>query len=543
MNRFIQKTRQVIFERQKDILGSTLILAFTIIISRIFGILRYRTLTYFFTPDELDIFIASFRIPDFLFEMIITGALSAAFIPIFIKYQKNTDQLHKNISSIINLIFLSLFILIFVVFLLADFIVPLLTPGFVQNPSKIKTIVFFSRMLMISQLPLMVGGYIFSGMAQANRYFLITAIAPILYNIGIILGTIFLSPMLWITGPFVGVVIGAFLFFLAQSPVPFLIDFKYQFAFQKKIIHEFITLFLPRLFTVIATQIDLTFDLILSSLLGAGSYTVFFFSQHIQFFPVSFFGMSLAQASLPYLSDLYKEKKIDAFRRIFIDSILQMLFFSIPVSALLIFARTPIVRIFFGGKRFDFAATNETALTLSYFALSIPQHTIFYFLSRSFYAMHDTRTPFFINTISVIINILLSTFFVIILKLPVWSLALAFSISITINVIMLLSSFYAKVNGVNLNKLFTNTTKIIIASLISSLFAYPMMRFLDGLIFDTTRTLNVFLLLFITFSIFSSIYLFIAWFIEIDEIYIIGKLLIKAKEIKRKFVEIYTDVG
>lgn len=542
MEKFLNNTKKFIFLQQKDILSSAIVLALMIAFSRVFGFLRYRTLATFFPKEELDIFLASFRIPDFIFEILITGALTSAFIPIFIKYKKNSEELSKNISSIINFMIGVLFLFIILVFFCSPFIIPLLTPGF--SADKIKLIINLSRIILLTQLPFLVLGNILSGMAQAHKMFIVTAIAPILYNLGIIAGTVIFARSFWIYGPIIGVIVGAIIFFVVQIPTLFVINFQFRFfTAQKNVLVEFVRLFTPRVLSVMTTQIDLTIDLILATLLGSGSYTIFFFAQHLQLFPVSFIGMSFGQASLPYLSDLYKENKLVEIKKIFVDSLLQILFLTIPISLFFIFARTPIVRFFFGGVKFDWEGTVQTAITLSYFAISLPFHAIFYFITRSFYALYDTKTPFIINVVSVGINSALSLFFVFVLKLPVWSLAISFSIAIICNVMLLLFFFYKKAQSFEFLRLFNHTIKIYIASVMSSAFAYPAMKFADGFILDTTRTINVFFLIAVTFSLFALVYLFLSWLLNIEEIYILGRLLLKMKEMKKKIVEMYTDTG
>ncbi|OGK16254.1 hypothetical protein A3H80_02700 [Candidatus Roizmanbacteria bacterium RIFCSPLOWO2_02_FULL_37_19] len=542
MERILIQTKKVIFQKQQDILSSAIILSLMIIISRFFGLIRYRTLATFFTKEELDIFFASFRLPDFVFEMLITGALSAAFIPIFIKYKKNPEALRSNISSIINFIMGGLFIIMTISLVAAEPITRAMTPGF--SEMQIQNVISLSRILIISQLPFLVLGNIMSGIAQANRIFIVTAIAPVVYNIGIILGTIFLSESFWIYGPVIGVVIGAFLFFIVQFPIVYIVNFDYQLhRFKRDILHEFSTLFVPRTLSVLTNQIDLTIDLMLSTLLGPGSYTIFFFSQHLQLFPVSFVGMAFGQAALPYVSNLYKENKLSAIRKLFVDSILQLFYVSVPLSFFFIFARTPIVRLVFGGRKFDWIGTNLTAFTLSVFAISIPMHTIFYFITRSFYATHDTKTPFIINFFSVFINLSLSFFFILVLKWPVWSLALAFSIAIIVNVLLLLIAFYRKIGGYNLVKLFKNSIKIYLTAFLASLGPYFVLKVFDELILDTARTINVFILLSIVFGLFGLAYLFFSWLFTVEEIYILGKLFMKVRALKKQIEEIYTEAG
>lgn len=542
MEKFLNNTKKFIFLQQKDILSSAIILSLMIIVSRLFGFLRYRTLATFFAKEELDLFLASFRLPDFVFEVLITGALTSAFIPLFIKYEKNKEELSTSISSIINVMMAGLFFFILLMFLAAPLVIPALTPGF--SSDKISTIISLSRFLLIAQLPFLVLGNILSGMAQANKIFIVTAIAPILYNVGIVTGTVFLSHSWWIYGPAVGVSLGALLFLLVQIPTVFVINFRFRWlTVRRAVVKEFIHLFLPRVFSVITTQIDLTIDLVLATLLGSGSYTIFFFAQHLQLFPVSFIGMAFGQASLPYLSDLYKENKLLEIKKIFVDSALQILFLTVPLSFFFVFARTPIVRLFFGGEKFDWEGTVKTAKTLSYFAFSLPFHALFYFITRSFYALYDTKTPFIVNLFSVAVNTILSVLFVFVFRWPIWSLALSFSLAITFNIFLLLALFYRKIQTFALSYLFKQSVKIYGAGFFASLCAYPIMKLTDGLILDTTRTINVFFLLVITGLLFFLVYFFLAWFFNIEEIYMLSKLVLKMKEMKKKLVEVYTDVG
>ena len=494
----------------------------------------------YFTKEQLDIFFAAFRVPDFVYELIITGALSSAFIPIFIKYKKNPETLKENMSSIINVMMLILIIFMTITLIFADKIIPLTIPGF--NARDTQIVIQLSRIFLISQLPFMVLGNIFSGIGQANKTFILTAIAPIVYTVGLICGTVFLSSSMGVYGPALGVSIGAFLFFLIQFPIIFVVKFSYKFfTFKRDVIREFFTLIVPRTLTVFSSQIDNTIDLILATLVGGGSYTIIYFAQRLQLFPVAFVGMSFGQASLPYVASLYKERDFPTIQKLFVNSILQVLYVSIPLSLFFIFARTPLVRIAYGGDKFDWNATVLTAIALSAFALSVPIHSIFYFITRAFYAFHDTKTPFFINVFAIIINAILSCTFILVLKLPIWSLGLSFSIAITINVIILLIVFYRRIKGFRITKLLMHTGKIYVISFISALPAYGIIKILDTLVFDTTRTINVFFLLIISGFVFGICYLFTSWFFAVEEVYILGKLLLKFKALRRRITEVYTE--
>lgn len=511
-----------------------------IVLARLFGFLRYRILAGFFTKEELDIFFASFRIPDLVFEILITGALTTTFIPIFVKYQKNKEDLDLNISSIINfiLILMTLFIIILLIFL--DKITVIITPGYSQD--KIAQIISFSRILLSGQLPFLILGNILTGIGQANKIFILSAVAPLVYNLAIIITTLFFTNYFSLLAPVLGTVLGAVLFLIIQIPILFKSRFSYRFIFKKtKALLEFTHLVLPRTITVIVSQIDATVDLILTTLLGSGAYTVFYLAQHLQLFPISVIGIAFGQAALPYLSEIYQERKIEDFKKIVVDSILNLFFLTIPIASFFIFARTPLVRLFFGGQKFDWEGTVQTAITLSYFAFSIPLHTIYYFLTRCFYALLDSKTPFLISVASIAINTFLSFFFIFFFHLPVWSLAVSFSIATFFNVFLLLIFLWIKLKGLNYHLVIIETLKMLIAASFSSLIGYYLIKFFDGLIFDTSRTINVFFLLFSGGIIYFVLYLFISWIIDVKEIYLITKLLIKAKEYQRKIVEIYTQ--
>lgn len=516
-----------------------MILASMIVVSRFFGFLRYRILVSYFSKEELDIFFASFRIPDLIFELLITGAFTSSFIPVFLKYQQQKDHLDEHISSIINFILLAMVVIIGILLIFLDQIVLMIAPGF--NSVKNAQIIFYSRLLLLIQLPLLIVGNIFTGIGQANKTFFLTAIAPIVYNLAIIAFTWFFSSQLSLLAPVLGVLAGSFLFTLIQIPL-FFGSFHFTFVFKRTAaVIEFMRMTIPRMVTVMVAQIDTTIDLTLATLLGGGSYTIFYLAQHLQLLPVSVIGVAFGQASLPYLTEMYQQKRIEEFRKIIIDTVLSLFFFTIPIMSFFMFARTPLVRLFFGGQKFDWEATVATALTLSYFALSLPFHTIYYFLSRCFYAFLDTKTPFFISVFSVLLNSLMSVVFIVLLKYPVWSLAVAFSFSMIVNVILLSFFLSVKLHGLDFIFLVVESTKMLVATFCSSLFSYYVMKLLDGLVFDTSRTINVFFLLVVVGGVYFLLYLFLTWFFNVKEVYLVAKLILKAKEYQKKILEIYSS--
>ncbi|MDO8497646.1 MAG: murein biosynthesis integral membrane protein MurJ [bacterium] len=541
MDRLLTRTRQFIFAKQTSMISSTLIISAMFIVARAFGFLRYRVLAGYFVKEQLDVFYAAFRMPDLVFEILITGALTTSFIPFYMKYRHNKELHSEQISSIINAITLSLVIFIIIFTLLLPHVMFLITPGF--SKEKNDQIIYFSQILLISQLPFLTLGNFLTGISQAHKMFLVPAIAPILYNIPIIIMTFFFAPTLGLSAPLIGVVLGAFLFFMIQLPILFWSDFSYLVVIKRtKELVDFFKMTIPRIFTVIVSQIDATIDLSLASLLGAGSYTVFYLGQHLQLLPVSVIGIAFSQASLPYLSEMQKENNMDGFRKVIVESVLNLFFFSIPITSLLIFARTPIVRLFFGAEKFDWDATRLTALTLSYFALSLPFHTIYYFITRCFYALFDSRTPFYVSLITIFINTILSLTFILVYHLPVWSLAVSFSTAMIMNTIILFFILHARLQKLDLHGLFVETSKIIGATILSSLPVYYFIKLFDNLILDTSRTINVFFLMSLAAVLYFLLYLFLSWIFNIRQVYLIGRMIMKAKEYQKKVLEIYTGI-
>ncbi len=541
MNHLLKKTKEFVFAQQTSIFSSTLILAGMMILSRLAGFMRYRILATYFTKEELDVFFAAFRIPDLMFEILIIGAISTAFIPFFIEYQRRKEKQGEIISSIINAVtlVLGIFMIVFVVFL--PHLAPLIAPGF--NAAQTAKLILYSRILVLGQLPFLVLGNFLTGISQAKKAFLIPALAPIVYNISIIVFTILFKENLYMLAPIVGVVVGAFLFLIIQLPILKIAQFKYELVLtQSKEVYRFFRSAIPRILTIAVSQIDTTIDLTLCTLLGPGSYTVFYLAQRLQLLPVSVIGMSFGQASLPYLADLYQSKKNEELKKIIIDSMLSIFFFTVPAAAFFIITRTPTVRIFFGGEKFDWEATVLTATTLTYFSLSLPLHAVYYFLARCFYAIFDTKTPFYISAVTIFFSAILSIFFTLMLHLPVWSLALSFSITMSLRSIMLFVFLQKKIPGLAIGELISGSIKILLAAFNSAIPTYFLMRLLDGLIIDTSRTLNVFILLIVGFIVYSSLYLFLSWLFGIKEVYIITQMAMKVKTYSKKTTELYKGV-
>lgn len=531
-------------EKQTSVGSAALVLVSMVFTSRILGLIRDRLLASRFTPDQLGVYFAAFRLPNLLFELLVMGALTSAFIPVFTKYiaQKNEGEASKMASSVINISFLILLFISIPIFIFANSISKFLAPGF--DPAQIEQMAGFTRFMIVFQVfPLFIGNF-FTGILQSHNLFLIPALAPVVYNVGIILGIVILTPFLALSAPVVGVGIGAFFFMLIQVPLLFKVKYRH---FWKANIHdpgvrEVGKLMGPRTFGLAISQIDSTIDLILSSLLGARMVTVFTFAQQLQQLPIGLFGVTVAQAALPTLSAFSVKEDGRQFKETIIGSINQILFFVLPISALFIVLRIPVVRLVFGATRFDWEATVLTGMTLSMFSLSLFAQAIVQVLARGFYALYDSKTPVLVGVLSIATNSVLSIVFVQFMKLPVWSLGLSTSIASLLNMVALLFLLDRKVGKFPRMDLLVPPLKMFLASLITGFALFFPLKLFDQLVFDTTRTFGLILLTGVSGTAGLSTYLFLTWVMGVGEVHSFINLISKIRKPRAILLEPASEV-
>lgn len=451
--------------QSKSITGAAILLGSASFVSRFIGIIRDRIFAHQFgTGDILDTYFAAFRIPDLIYNLVIVGALSAGFIPIFTKaLEKNKKEAWQITSGIINILGFSLIIICSLLFIFAPQLVPYLVPGF--NQSKLQTTIEITRIMFLS--PILLGlSSIVSGVLQSFKAFLIYSLTPIFYNLGIIIGALFLVPLFGIKGLAYGVVLGALLHLLIQLPSLIHYGFKYhpRLFLQNKNIKHLGKLMIPRTLGLATTQLNLIVITIFASTIGVGSVAVFNFANNIQHFPVGIVGISFAIAAFPTLSTLMaKNKKNDLINHLS-QTIRQILFFIIPLTIIFLLLRAQIVRVVLGSGHFDWNDTIRTANTLAFFTLSLLAQALIPLLVRTFFVLHDTWTPFLVGLVSSLINIIAGIY----LKslLGVSGLALAFSLSMIIQLALLWLTLRDKLGTLHESKMISSILKISAASIV-----------------------------------------------------------------------------
>lgn len=540
----MKKIWAIITKKQTTIGSAALILALMVLASRVLGLFRDRLLSNYFGPDELGVYFAAFRIPNFIFELLVMGALTSAFIPVYAKHiaEGQEDEAKKIASTLINLSLVVLFVLLIPTYVGADWISRALAPGF--SEAQIVQMSAFTRFMVIFQVAPLLIGNVFTGILQSHNLFFIPAFAPVIYNIGIIIGIVALAPTMGLWGPVTGVGIGAVLFVLIQIPLIWRVGYRHSLKFYTRLsgVREVGKLMGPRTFGLAISQIDTTVDLMLASLLGARMVTIFNFAQHLQHLPVGLFGTTVATAALPSLSQLSGRDKQKEFVEVVTAAIHQILFLVLPVSALFVVLRIPIVRLVFGASQFDWAATVATGMTLSAFSISLFAQAIIQVLARGFYALYDSRTPVTIGVVTVLLNSVLSTLFVLVFHLPVWSMGLSTSIACILNALLLFYFLNKKVGGFLTVRFMVPACKMGIAALITGVSLYVPLKLFDQLVFDTTRTFGLLMLTGLSGAVGLTTYIFLSWVMGVEQVQSLFRFTKRLQNIRGFFMEPAAEV-
>jgi len=543
---FWRNGSSIFSRKQANILSAATVIMGAVAMSRLLGLFRDRLLagTFFGGQEwQLDVYFAAFRIPDMIFQLLVLGALSAAFIPVFSRYlEKKEKEAYYLSSSVIN--FLMVFFILFalIVFIFAEPLVKLIAPAF--NPVEINLMVNLTRIMLLAQLFFCLSNFL-TGMIQSHQRFLIPALSPVAYNLGIIFGIVVLGRWLGIYGPTIGVVLGAFLHLIIQLPLALKLGLRYSFVFDWRHpgVRQIARLMLPRTLALAVYQIELTVAVFLATSLAAGSLSIFYFAQHLMNLPIGLFGITIGQAALPTLSRESSEKGFDKFKKTFLSSFNQILYLALPASAILLVLRIPAVRIVFGAASFPWKATLLTGQVLAIFSISIFAQAIVQLLVRGFYALHDTKTPFWIGALAVLTNVSLSFIFIFRLDLGILGLAWATTLASFLQTGLLLIFLNRAIGGFDKKEFFIPPIKMGVATVLTAVALWVPMRFLDKFILDTTRTINLIVLTIIATFSGMMVYLVLSYVLKITELksfISLAKRLGRWQEVLKKSEEMIT---
>lgn len=520
--------------RQSSILSGASILMVAVFASKFLGLIRDRLLVHNFSSSQAAVFFAAFSLPDFLFNLLIFGALSVAFIPVFTEHLNKFGEkdAFKFASNILNL---SLLLFGVVIIAAGFFIGPInsiAVPGFKGVQKELTD--YLTQIILLGQFILVIGAF-FVGIAQSYQRFIIPALAPLFYNLGIIIG-ILLSPYLGIAGPAWGVVLGAAMHVLIQLPLVSRLGFshKLSFDFMDKGVREVVKLISFRNIGLAVEQLSERVGIALASLIASSgsSITILTFAQHLQTVPIGLFGATIAQAALPVLAKEQAQEDMESFKSTLLTTMHQILFLTLPATAILIVLRIPVVRLVFGASQYTWADTVLTGRTVAFLALGLSAQSVILLFVRGFYALKDTRSPVLISVATVALNIGLSSLFILKLHWQVWSLGLSYAITSITSGLLLLHLLNRKVRGFSPYLLFIPAAKMFLATLILAVALYLPIKALDQVIFDTTRTVNLIILTSIASFFGIGIYLLLVWWLKVRELYTFVNLFKKFTQVR-----------
>lgn len=511
--------------KKNSVTGASVILIITLFLSNVLGMLRDHFLTQKIPTDILSVYYAAFRIPDFIFNILILGAITSAFIPIFTTLisQKKEKEAWEVTSSVINLALIFLFAISIILLFLMPILVPLFVPGF--DSVKQAEVTKLARIMLLS--PIFFGmSYIIGGVLNSYKRFLVYALAPLVYNLIIILGTLLFADKYSITAVAIAVVGGAFLHFLIQVPVAVKLGFKYQLKifFHHWGVRRIGILMLPRSIALGMNQIMLLVFTAIASSLGGSSVAVYNLADNIQTMPMVVFGTSFATAVFPSLSEAVSSDRLNDFGAQIQKVMRTILFFLVPMTAILILLRTEIIRLILGSGFFGWEQTIATANVLGILSLSIVFTGLSALFSRGFYALHNTKTPMIITLINVILSIILGK--ILSINYGILGLAMGFSIGSFVGILIYYFSLRQKIKFEREGKVIIFILKIVFATLIMSVVIQET-KTIVGYFVDMQRFWGVALKTFASLGIGVGIYLLFCWIFGCEEIKAVKFILAK----------------
>lgn len=504
--------------------GGAVLIAFFSIIAKFIGLLRDRLLATTFGADRiLDIYYVSFRLPDLIFNTLVLGALSAAFIPVFVRlWEKDTNKAYELVNIILTKLIVILVGLAVLAIIFAPLIVQVIAPGF-DDDSQALTVVL-TRIMLVS---IIFFGFsnVMSGVLNSLKDFVPYAIAPIFYNVGIVVGILFLYPAMGIKGLAYGVVLGSFMHLLIQLPAVRKTGWRYQFVIKATDeVKRIIRLMIPRTFGLAANQINQLVITSIASTLSVGSIAIFNLANNLQSFPISIFGLSLAIAAFPVMSKAWATNNFQDFRGSFSITFRKILFFIIPISVFILILRAQIVRIILGAGVFDWEDTYYTAQVLGAFSLSLFAQATIPLLARSFYSFENTKIPVIIGMISVVINVVLA--FWLSQSLGIIGLALAFSIANIVNMLLLLFVLRERVGDLDDKNVIKSVFKMSINALISGGVVYALLNIIAPVV-DMYSFLGIFIQASLAFVGGLVVYCLLSFVLNMAEIMVIKDFVIQ----------------
>jgi putative peptidoglycan lipid II flippase len=439
------------------------------LISRFLGFIRESLMAGLFgKTGATDAYNTAFILPDLLYWLLVGGVLSAAFIPVLSEYiaKEKEEEGWKVVSSVTNLIFLTLCVLVILAMILTPKFIALQVPGF--SPENKELAIYLTRILLLQPVILALSG-ITMGILNSYKIFWPSAVGTILYNASVILfGALFADSgdSRSIAGFAFGVVIGAAANFLVQVPALRRVGLRYYplIDFKHPGVRKILFLSLPIILMYTLNQFQVIVNSNLGSALVPGSLTAIWYSYRLFQLPVGIFALAIGVAVFPTLSEQAALRKFKEFLETISGAIRLIIFITVPVSVGMVVLRFPLIRVLFEHGQFGSADTEATAVPLFYFALGITAQAIIQILPRAFYALQNTWMPVVLGVIAMAASI--AWMFVLVKPLAHGGLALAVTLGALLQMVLLFIMLRRKLGKIDGRRMAITLFKTLVASLL-----------------------------------------------------------------------------
>lgn len=504
---------------------AAVILASSTLLSSLLGLLRDRLLNSYYLgtyPAGIDAYTVAFTIPDFMFFILVSGALSVTFIPVFNqRMAKNNKKSAWELStSILNLLAILTLITSILIIIFAEPLVKYVVgPGLSESSRALAV----SMMRVIAVNPFLFAiATVISSVQQALGRFTFSAMAPAVYNIGIIIGTVFFTGGInifgvqifegGIMGVALGVAFGAVLQILVAVAGLIGIGFDYSFKiyWKNKGFRQVLKLLPARSIDQGIDYVNSIVETNMASRMGPGTVRAYQQSLTLHMMPVNLIGVAISTAFFPNLTESLGRGRRDLFKKDLQNALRMITFLALPVSVMFYFLRGYIVNFIKNG------GDNLIANLLGVLVISIFCRAIYHIAARSFYAMQDTKTPLRVSLFAIGLNIVLAVWFSLGLKLDAYGLAWAQSIGAVVEISVLIFLMNRRIEGLFDAKFVSGIIKMIISSVVVGISCYFLV-----LVFPLMESDESFLATFPKFVLIgclsSIIYLFVTKMLKLEE--------------------------
>ncbi len=488
------------------------------LISRVLGYVREILIYSNFGQNRItDAYNAAFSIPDFVYLILVGGALSSAFVPVYTSYLAKKQE--KEAWRLANVVITVVSLLLLIAILISNLFLPqiistVIAPGFdapsLQLTVNLTRIMFFQTMFMCYS-------GITMGILYSYKLFWPSAVGSVLYNVGILIIGVLLAKQFGIYAFAFGVVGGALLYLLAQTPALRKqgYHFKPSLNFRHEGFKQVISLMLPIFVGLSISQISLFVNQNMASRLPGGLVAALSSGQKLMSLPIAIFAVSIGVAAFPMLSEVAAKKDFDKYNQLLTTSMGNMFFLTIPSTAGFIALATPIVRLMYESGKFTASATAATAYTLVCFSFGIATHGSTQVLNRAFYALRDTRTPMILASISMGVNIIFN--FLLIGPMKQGGLALGYSISGFVNMLLLFFFIYKKQVHIELRKIISTLIRSVVAATVMGVSAYAIVTII-ALRLDMSVKTNQLIQVLAGLVVAFIVYFTMTWLLKMEEI-------------------------